>query len=55
MAESILSLVAKVHEGTLVLPDIQRSFVWGEEQIYELFDSLFRGYPVGSSQTRIKN
>ena len=48
MAESILSLVAKVHEGTLVLPDIQRSFVWSEDQIYELLDSLFRGYPVGS-------
>ena len=48
MADSVLSLVAKIHEGSLVLPDIQRSFVWDEEQIYELMDSLFRGYPVGS-------
>lgn len=30
------------------LPDIQRSFVWKEEQIYKLFDSLMRGYPIST-------
>jgi hypothetical protein len=30
-----------------VLPTIQRDFVWDEERIVKLFDSLFRGYPVG--------
>jgi len=30
------------------LPAIQRSFVWGEEQIVKLFDSILRGYPIGS-------
>lgn len=30
------------------LPAIQREFVWKEEQILSLFDSLMRGYPVGS-------
>jgi uncharacterized protein with ParB-like and HNH nuclease domain len=47
MGESILSLMAEIQEGTLVLPDIQRSFVWSKEQIYAFLDSLFRDYPVG--------
>ncbi len=31
-----------------VLPAIQREFVWRPEQIQCLFDSLMRGYPIGS-------
>ncbi len=31
-----------------VLPAIQREFVWRPEQIQCLFDSLMRGYPMGS-------
>ena len=31
-----------------VLPAIQREFVWWPEQIQCLFDSLMRGYPIGS-------
>jgi len=30
------------------LPNIQRSFVWKEDQIVRLFDSLLRGYPIGT-------
>src|SRR5574344_234192 len=30
------------------LPGIQREFVWKEEQIVNLFDSILRGYPIGS-------
>jgi len=44
---SILSLMTQINTGAVVLPDIQRSFVWSEEQICALFDSLFRGYPIG--------
>ena len=32
----------------LVLPAIQREFVWGDEQICRLFDSLMQGYPFGT-------
>jgi hypothetical protein len=35
-------------EGRLFLPDLQRGFVWDAERIRMLFDSLYRGYPVGS-------
>lgn len=30
------------------LPNIQRNFVWKEEQIERLFDSLMRDYPIGT-------
>lgn len=32
----------------LLLPSIQRSLVWGNERIVNFWDSLFRGYPVGT-------
>lgn len=32
----------------LFIPAIQRPFVWMPEQIICLFDSLMRGYPIGS-------
>lgn len=32
----------------LVLPAIQREFVWQPEQICRLFDSLMQGYPIGT-------
>ena len=30
------------------LPSLQREFVWTEKQILRLFDSIMRGYPIGS-------
>jgi hypothetical protein len=30
------------------LPDIQRGFVWRPDRIEDLWDSLFRGFPIGS-------
>jgi uncharacterized protein with ParB-like and HNH nuclease domain len=30
------------------LPDIQRPFVWKQDQIYALFDSIMRGYPINT-------
>ncbi|WP_373479227.1 DUF262 domain-containing protein [Geminocystis sp.] len=34
--------------GGFWLPNIQRQFVWSEEQIYALFDSIMRGYPISN-------
>lgn len=44
---SIFELVNEIDNGDIVLPAIQRDFVWDEERIELLFDSMFRGYPVG--------
>lgn len=45
---SIASLVNQIQANEIVLPDLQRDFVWKEEQIRLLFDSMMRGYPFGS-------
>jgi hypothetical protein len=37
-----------VHHKDYLLPAIQREFVWDEDQIRSLVDSLMRGYPIGS-------
>lgn len=34
--------------GGLWLPNIQRPFVWSEEQIQKLFDSIMREYPIST-------
>ena len=34
--------------GGFWLPNIQRPFVWGEEQIARLFDSIMREYPIST-------
>ena len=40
-------LMDDIEMGTIGLPDIQRPFVWKNSKVRDLFDSIFRGYPVG--------
>ena len=44
----IASLLADVTKGNIKIPVFQREFVWNDEQIMSLLDSIYRGYPVGS-------
>ena len=46
--QSIKDVLVEIEDGKLFLPAIQRKFVWSEEQITKLFDSLMRGYPIGT-------
>ena len=41
-------LFGYIDMGDLGLPDIQRPFVWRDAKIRDLFDSLYRGFPIGS-------
>lgn len=41
-------LLNDIGSGKLALPDIQRPFVWKPAQVRDLFDSLYRGFPVGT-------
>lgn len=41
------TLVSFIELGTIGLPDIQRPFVWKDSKVRDLFDSMYRGYPVG--------
>lgn len=44
---SIDSVIQDLNYSYLI-PSIQREFVWEKEQILDLFDSVLRGYPIGS-------
>jgi hypothetical protein len=44
---STQQLVTAVEVGTLTLPELQRPFVWSSTKVRDLFDSMYRGYPVG--------
>lgn len=44
---SMAKLMDDIEMGTIGLPDIQRPFVWKNSKVRDLFDSIFRGYPVG--------
>lgn len=43
----VSSLVSNIDLGVIGLPDIQRPFVWKNAKVRDLFDSMYRGYPVG--------
>lgn len=45
---TIKETLDKIDARGLVLPAIQREFVWRPDQIYHLFDSLMQGYPIGT-------
>jgi hypothetical protein len=45
---TIREVCDNIHRKKYLLPAIQREFVWSEEQIIKLFDSLMRDYPIGS-------
>ncbi|WDN90512.1 hypothetical protein BuS5_03483 [Desulfosarcina sp. BuS5] len=48
-------VVEKTINNTISLPTVQRGFVWKPYQIENLWDSLLRGYPVGSFVLSKKN
>lgn len=41
------TLLDQINMGIIGLPDIQRPFVWKNAKTRDLFDSMYRGYPVG--------
>ncbi len=40
-------LLNDIEIGEIGLPDIQRPFVWSTTKVRDLFDSIYRGYPIG--------
>lgn len=40
-------LMSAIKMGEIALPDIQRQFIWKNTKVRDLFDSMYRGYPVG--------
>jgi hypothetical protein len=46
--KNIGELVEQLLDGQIVIPSIQRDYVWRPSQIPPLFESIYRGYPIGS-------
>ena len=44
---SIINLLEQIRNDEIVLPAIQRDFVWPEGKVEKLLDSIMRGYPIG--------
>ncbi|MDE0668400.1 MAG: DUF262 domain-containing protein, partial [bacterium] len=44
----LMNLVEDIDRGRIALPDIQRPFVWKPVQVRDLFDSMYKGFPVGT-------
>lgn len=45
---TLYGLVESIRKGELALPEIQRPFVWKPAKVRDLFDSMYKGFPVGT-------
>jgi len=45
---TLLGLLTQIENDQIVLPAMQRPFVWKEDRIYRLIDSLLRDFPIGA-------
>ena len=46
--QTIVETLDQIHRHELVLPAIQREFVWKPQQVCRLFDSIMQGFPFGT-------
>jgi len=44
---SLSKLIEDIDVGEIGLPEIQRPFIWRNARVRDLFDSMYRGFPVG--------
>lgn len=47
-SEAVADLVEYALQGRIRVPEFQRSLKWQEREVVNLFDSIYRGLPVGS-------
>ncbi len=41
-------VLSDIQQGQIGLPDLQRPFVWKDDQVKELLHSMYLGYPIGT-------
>ncbi|ARQ71015.1 GmrSD restriction endonuclease domain-containing protein [Streptomyces marincola] len=44
----VRTLITQIAGGEIMLPEIQRGYMWKASQVARLVESLYRGYPAGS-------
>ena len=49
--EDLKDILRSIDEGKLQLPDFQRDYVWGDEDVSSLIASIAKGFPVGALLT----
>lgn len=47
-SEKIDKLLSRINSGDIRIPAFQRAYVWKQNQIIELLDSVINNYPIGS-------
>src|SRR5581483_11448020 len=49
--DDLKAILRQVDKGDLQLPDFQRDYVWGDDDVRSLIASVARGFPVGALLT----
>ncbi|MDE6628215.1 MAG: DUF262 domain-containing protein [Muribaculaceae bacterium] len=44
----IRQIINEITDGKVAVPAFQRNYVWTKEQVIDLFDSIKRGFPIGT-------
>lgn len=47
-AKTVKTIISKLDRGDYLIPLLQRDYVWKQDQICKLFDSLMRNYPINT-------
>ena len=45
--EQLRNIINKIEIGEVKLPPFQRSFVWTQDKVVSLLDSIYKNYPIG--------
>ena len=48
LSYKISEVIDSIEKGKMILPAIQRDFVWEEAKVCNLFDSIIKDYPIGT-------
>jgi hypothetical protein len=46
--EHLTTIFRRIDSGKIVVPAFQRTFVWEQDNVIELLESVYKGYPIGS-------
>ena len=48
LPDTLGNLIVAVNKGLYRIPQFQREYVWEKSRVLELFDSVYKEYPIGS-------
>ncbi len=47
-SKKISEVIGEIEDSRMILPALQRNFVWSEDKVCDLFESLMHDYPIGT-------